>query len=297
MRARATPRRPTPGRLAAAAFAVVALGAALAASAGSFATGRLLLALGAPRLASLALEDPAWKGAALLLAGDPAGAAAALRRTRSPEAAYNLGNALAGAGDLDGAIKAYDLALLRDPKDGDAKANRAAVAALHAERATAAGGNETGGGLANSGVRMSHDPGRDDTTAPEDTGSQSRLGDGMVGNREAGSTTDTAGGSKVSRQGTGRQSQTQSGEGEARGSATDAAGQAGKGAGRTEAAEGGDPAARKTGAEVDETRQATLQWLAAIPDDPGRFLKLRIAVERDRRVADGTAVQPGGDGW
>lgn len=42
---------------------------------------------------------------------------------------------------------------------------------------------------------------------------------------------------------------------------------------------------------------ATLDWLRALPDDPGRYLKLRIAAEHERRVKDGTGAAPTGDPW
>jgi len=50
----------------------------------------------------------------------------------------------------------------------------------------------------------------------------------------------------------------------------------------------------------DDTREsmaASQQWLTAVPDDPGRYLKLRIAAEQQRRLEAGTAVRQGGDPW
>lgn len=281
--------------IAMAAGALLALGAATAA-AGSFHTGRLLLAAGLPGPAARVFDDPAWKGVAQLEAGDIEAAAATLRRTRSPEAAYNLGNALAMSGRLADAVKAYDLALARDPDDLDARANKAAVEEA-IERAKVAATPKEGSGLANSGARIDHRSGRDDTSGDE-SGAQSSLGDGMVGDRESGSDSEAVGSGKVSRKGTARQDSTDSGEGSSKGSATDAAGRAGAGGGATEMAESETTRPPQAAAAAEaETLQATMQWLAAIPDDPARFLKLRIQAERDRRVAAGTAVQPGGDGW
>lgn len=42
---------------------------------------------------------------------------------------------------------------------------------------------------------------------------------------------------------------------------------------------------------------ASRQWLATFEDEPGRYLKLRLAAEQRRRVEQGTAVPPGGDPW
>lgn len=43
--------------------------------------------------------------------------------------------------------------------------------------------------------------------------------------------------------------------------------------------------------------EATPDWLRTIPDDPGRYLKLRIAAEHAGRVSDGTAPRGTGDPW
>jgi Ca-activated chloride channel homolog len=43
--------------------------------------------------------------------------------------------------------------------------------------------------------------------------------------------------------------------------------------------------------------EATLDWLRALPDDPGRYLKLRIAAEHEQRTREGTAAPPTGDPW
>ncbi|SMF51865.1 Ca-activated chloride channel family protein [Tistlia consotensis] len=50
---------------------------------------------------------------------------------------------------------------------------------------------------------------------------------------------------------------------------------------------------RQTGQSVVASRQ----WLATLPDEPGRYLKLRLIAEHARRVAAGLAVAQGGDPW
>lgn len=42
---------------------------------------------------------------------------------------------------------------------------------------------------------------------------------------------------------------------------------------------------------------ANEQWLATLADEPGRYLKLRIAAEYRRRLEAGTAPPPGDDAW
>ncbi|OYX11562.1 MAG: hypothetical protein B7Z15_11575, partial [Rhizobiales bacterium 32-66-8] len=72
--------------------------------------------------------DPAWQGSALYKAGDYANAAAAYARV--PGADYNRGNALARAGQLEEAVKAYDAALAQTPDHRDAAYNRDLVQRL-----------------------------------------------------------------------------------------------------------------------------------------------------------------------
>jgi len=61
--------------------------------------------------ASERFEDPEWRGVAYFRAGDFEKAAGVLGRVRSPEAAYNRGNALVLLGRYDEAIESYELAL------------------------------------------------------------------------------------------------------------------------------------------------------------------------------------------
>jgi len=42
---------------------------------------------------------------------------------------------------------------------------------------------------------------------------------------------------------------------------------------------------------------ASRQWLATLTDEPGRYIKLRIAAEHKRRIDGGTAMAPGSSPW
>lgn len=81
-----------------------------------------------PKQAQQLARDPAWRGAAAYRAGDYTAAAQALRPLTDAQAQYNLGNALAKAGEYQPALDAYDRALKLDPGNADAQANRKAVA-------------------------------------------------------------------------------------------------------------------------------------------------------------------------
>lgn len=68
-------------------------------------------------------DNPAWKAAAQYKTGKYDEAAETLEGQETSDAHYNRGNALAKAGDLMGAVVAYDKALKLDPKNEDARYN------------------------------------------------------------------------------------------------------------------------------------------------------------------------------
>ncbi len=73
------------------------------------------------------LEDPDLKGSALYRSGNYEAAVDAFSAGDEPSANYNRGNALARAGKLKEAIKAYDQALEMNPDNEDAAFNRKLV--------------------------------------------------------------------------------------------------------------------------------------------------------------------------
>lgn len=72
-------------------------------------------------------ENPDWKAAAHYKAGEYDKALENLKNSKSESSAYNQGNALAKAGQLEQAIKVYDKALAVNPDDADAKHNKKVV--------------------------------------------------------------------------------------------------------------------------------------------------------------------------
>lgn len=256
--------------------------------------GRALLAAGLPGLAARIADDPGWRGTALYAAGRYAEAAAAFGEARGRAAAYNRGNALARAGDLPGALAAYEAVLARDPGNEDARANRDLVARLLDERLTL-GGNAAGEANARADQTTRYNPKA--SADPNDPGTNS-FGEGLAGSLEASSASDAPGTSKASRTGKAEQRSIDPGRGQARGSASDAEGGGRSGGGIAAATQAYEREARRISKsfEAKEIR-ADRHWLATMTDDPGRFLKRRIEAEHLRRKEAGTAVQPGSNPW
>jgi len=75
-------------------------------------------------------ENPQWQASAAYKNQDYKTAVEQYSQGKSADDSYNLGNALARSGDLDGAIKAYDQALTIKPDMDDAIANRQLVEQL-----------------------------------------------------------------------------------------------------------------------------------------------------------------------
>ncbi len=90
--------------------------------------GQTLLQQGDAAAAAQTFADPEHKAHAALQAHDYPGAAQVLSGIDTAEAHYNRGNALAHAGDLQGAISAYGAALQHNPQHTDARHNRDVVA-------------------------------------------------------------------------------------------------------------------------------------------------------------------------
>jgi Ca-activated chloride channel family protein len=95
--------------------------------------GQRLFEKGEFLAAAEAFEDPAWRGAAYFRGGDFESAASVYGRLRSPEAAYNRGNALVMLGRYEEAIEAYGRALDGRPDWAEAERNRE-IARVRLER-------------------------------------------------------------------------------------------------------------------------------------------------------------------
>jgi Ca-activated chloride channel homolog len=238
--------------------------------------GHALLSLGLPSVAARLFNDPGWKGAALAEAGRWREAAAVW--ATDPASAYGLGVALAHAGRIEEAIAAFDRALAARPEDEDAAVNKALLeAALQGEQKPPSGG--AAGVVANSPANKAGGS-RD---RPETEGHTSGTGEGLAAGRETAGEAGAGGKGAKDGKGVGAPAE------DSRAAASGAAGAAG-GLGRP----GGDMNTLITELlrERESRARRRLQlggvhpspeWLQTLPDDPGRFLKLRILAEKARR--------------
>ncbi|MCW8934717.1 MAG: VWA domain-containing protein [Gammaproteobacteria bacterium] len=96
--------------------------------------GEIALEKGDAKRAADLFNNPQWKAAAQYKAGEYQKSAELLKDIDNPDANYNRGNALAKAGDMQGAIRAYDRALEINPDHEDAKFNKQLVEKAQQEK-------------------------------------------------------------------------------------------------------------------------------------------------------------------
>jgi tetratricopeptide (TPR) repeat protein len=246
---------------------------------------RGLIAIGLADPAAWLARDPMVKGEALYAArrfGEAAEAFAAA----GTRATYNRGTALARAGRLAEAVRAYDTALVLAPADEDAIFNRALVLAL-LERSGAAGADPRPG----SGVQ---EPGTDRTGQEADDRAPPRGADARTGGQDAQKNSGTPGGGRARRQlgdDGSRDGKPRSGTG----AAADADGPGSKSAELAAVAKWlREDTWRRFGKSYEgQSVLPTREWLGALPDDPGRYLKLRLSAEQARRLARGGSSREG----
>ena len=236
--------------------------------------GDVLLQKGDAKAAAKAYADPRRKGYAQLKAGDYKGAALTLGKLHDSDADYNRGNALAHAGDLEGALRAYDAALQQKPNDKDARHNRELVAnALKRQPA----GNKSQGtqnkDQQNSSTQNNAQQGQDKNTSQQES-TQSGKEQSASGQKPA---EQDASDGKHDKQSARHDQQSNKGANAAaqQSYAKNDASQA-----REDAAAGlAKPGGVETSAPKSEQQIEEEQWLHSIPDDPGGLLRRKFLIE------------------
>ncbi len=226
--------------------------------------GEQLLRQGDAAAAARAYADPRRRAYAQLQAGDPAAAANGYAAFDDSDAHYNRGIALARAGDLDGALKAFETALARDPGNADARRNRELVARALKQAPPRKPPPEKDRG------------GASGQQAPRDTnGSASR----RTADDRNPSASDAGEGDRPEPGHTGERS-AQPGA-DQRQTAGDDAAQARRDAEAGLHGDRPDGQPRPGWVEVprDERQLAREHWLRQIPDDPGGLLRRKFMIE------------------
>lgn len=210
--------------------------------------GLRLLQDGRPSEAAQRFHDSRWRGLAYYQAGDYPAAAAAFAKTADAASHYNRGNALALAGELEGALDAYDQALQLQPELNQALLNRQLVEQLLHSRHppdTAQGADSSSASPASASSAASPEPRqqyREDVEATE--------------------------------------SQQASTERPATPGAAPVAAEAADGPAATTQ----PPDATETTTPAhSEQRQSLEQWLRQIPDDPAELLRRKFWYEQQQR--------------
>jgi Ca-activated chloride channel family protein len=253
------------------------------------AAARSFIGVGLYDAASVLSRDPLLRGEALYRAQRFVEAAEAFRQL-GPPGSYNLGNALAQSGHLQEAITAFDAAIGNDSDDEDAVFNRSLVANLleRTQSTDPKGPIGTGGNSALAATRNNQpvpDAGAAELTA---------TGEGRAGAHEGNSQDGARGASKVSKTGYGEKKIYDVDEFKGQGSAGDSEGIGLKGDLGAQWAKMTHDWVRRYGGKVwaQQSLVPTQMWLKTVADDPGKYLKLRLILERSRRL-EAAAVSAG----
>ena len=218
--------------------------------------------------------------------GDFAAAAQHFEGIDTDEALYNLGNARARLGDLDGAVEAYDRALYAHPGMADAVANRAVVDAARKRRPPPGGkgppppsqGKSAQTPSPRSPPQQPGATGQPDASPPESPPRQPPPASSPAPGQDSqkGPAPPTPPDSAAQQQADAQQrqrmqealQQTQAGKGS---TAADAAG----------------ARAQAMTPQQREQQQAVEAWMRRVPDQPGDLLRAKFQLENQRRKQEG----------
>ena len=268
--------------------------------------GEQLMQKGDAAAAAQTYSDPRRKAYAELQSGDYASAAKHFSAFDDNNGNYNRGNALAQAGQLEEALKAYDAALAQDPNDRDAQHNRDLVAKALQQQPPqnksssdkdSSSKDDKNGDQKQSG-NSGDKKGNQQDDGKKDSGKQDASGQKPNDKQQQG---------KNEKGSEGNKDQQQPGQGQqqaARDKQADANKQPGPAAQKNQdqandaaqvkrdaaAALGKAPAGNARApadAPVTEQQLAQDQWLRAIPDDPGGLLRRKFMIEHMIRQQGG----------
>ncbi|MGM0767175.1 MAG: VWA domain-containing protein [Pseudomonadota bacterium] len=227
-----------------------------------------------PGQAASELDNPGWRGSAHYRNQDYEAAADSFARADTPRAHYNRGNALAHAGKLEEALKAYDQALTADPDLEDARFNRRVVEALLDQQQADSQSGDSG------------DSSDSDSQKRDNSGQSNQKQQGGDDAENGQSQNSQPGGQQEEPQGdqnNGQQSQ-QGNPGEDQTSG-DSPGQEPADTRESGAGATSEGRQQQVPAEVSESplTQGQEQWLRRIPDDPGGLMRRKFLQQYQQR--------------
>lgn len=241
------------------------------------------LADGDAKTAAETFKDRRWRAAAQYRAGQYEESAKTLEGLDDAESLYNRGNALAKAGDVEGAMAAYDEALKMAPKHEDARYNRDL---LHRQQQKQKSGDSTSE-KSDKGGQQNKDEQKDKQDSdPSQNGDQKSQDqkDGQQGGQKSDQQNDTAG---QKADGKGEESPQKPSQDASKDDANaqkenDKQAESKQ---RKDGEEGADKgqAAKPSGDEMQmESQQANEQWLRRIPDDPGGLWRRKFRYQYEQ---------------
>ncbi|WP_027158665.1 vWA domain-containing protein [Methylobacter luteus] len=210
-------------------------------------------------------ENQDWKAAAHYKAGQYNEALASLDNTGTADSFYNQGNALAKAGKLAEALKAYDQALKINPNDKDAQYNKEIVEkALEKQKQDQQQQKDD-----------NQQQSKDNSQQQKDGDQSDQSGDQQKQNNESDQQP-----SDKQQQPKDQQQQSKSEQEKQDAEKSQQPGQQHKDDAQQQAAQQAEQPPAET---KDETTQANEQWLNRIPDDPAGLLKRKFLYQYGQR--------------
>jgi Ca-activated chloride channel family protein len=204
-------------------------------------------------------ENPQWQASVAYKNQDYKTAVEQYSQGKSADDSYNLGNALARSGDLDGAIKAYDQALTIKPDMDDAIANRQLVEQLKQQQQN-----------------------QDQSGDPQDQDGESQDQDQQQGQSQQQSE-DQQQSESEQQQNTGEENQSAEQEQEEQSKAA------------SDEEKSNEEQSEEYQSEEQQSEEDSLkeqqqmelqQWLRRVPDDPGGLLKQKFRYQSQQRASE-----------
>jgi Ca-activated chloride channel homolog len=254
--------------------------------------GERALTQGDAKKAKELFTNPEWKAAAQYRAGDYAAAAETYAAINSTNAHYNRGNALAKAGKLPEAMKAYDEALTRDSTFVDAQKNRDIVEALLKKQQEQ---NQKNDNKENQQKDSDKKDQNKNDTQDKNQDDKNKQQEEQNKNEQDKKQQQHLSAQNASAQNEKQQELTASAQASTSAASTNNA----QAAQTSSAANGKQQEQKKQQAAMDnlteEQKQALEQWLRRVPDDPGGLLrnKFNYQYQQNRqKKADGEFESP-----